>query len=74
MALQLAGHATPVVLGANKLHEAYMMTAVEPERPEVVRQQSRQPGTSSAEDGLKIVSGTHDEACSKLQDRCSIGD
>ena len=40
MALQLAGLATPIVLGANKLHEAYMLAAAEPERPELSCQQS----------------------------------
>ena len=71
MTLQLASLSAPILLEATKLHETYIETAAKPERPELVRQQLR---AASADDGPKIVSGTHDALCSKLQDGCPISD
>lgn len=49
MALQLAGVATPKVLEAELLHEAYIVPAAKPEQPELVLQQP-----SKLQDGCSI--------------------
>ena len=59
---------------AKKLHEAYIVTAAKPERPELVRQQLQAAWDILGGGGLNVVTGTHDELCSKLQVGCSVSD